>query len=55
MKRRGAGVPLTNSSKIPYDDYFDGDIQLIWLERVLEDSGSGVVVSLRSDRGDRPG
>lgn len=43
MKRRGAGIPLTNSSKIPYDDYFDGDIpDFIWLERVLEDSGSGV-------------
>ncbi|GAA1806764.1 diaminobutyrate--2-oxoglutarate transaminase [Nesterenkonia flava] len=43
MKRRGAGIPLTNSSKIPYDDYFDGDIpDLIWLEKVLEDSGSGV-------------
>lgn len=43
MKRRGAGIPLTNSSKIPYDDYFDGDIpDFLWLERVLEDSGSGV-------------
>lgn len=43
MKRRGAGIPLTNSSKIPYDDYFDGDIpDFIWLEKVLEDSGSGV-------------
>jgi len=43
MKRRGAGIPLTNSSKIPYDDYFDGDIpDFLWLERVLDDSGSGV-------------
>ena len=43
MKRRGAGIPLTNSSKIPYDDYFDGDIpDFLWLEKVLEDSGSGV-------------
>jgi diaminobutyrate-2-oxoglutarate transaminase len=43
MKRKGAGIPLTNSSKIPYDDYFDGDIpDFIWLEKVLEDSGSGV-------------
>ncbi|WP_010525514.1 diaminobutyrate--2-oxoglutarate transaminase [Nesterenkonia sp. F] len=43
MKRRGAGIPLTNSSKIPYDDYFDGDIpDFIWLEKVLQDSGSGV-------------
>jgi diaminobutyrate-2-oxoglutarate transaminase len=43
MKRQGAGIPLTNSSKIPYDDYFSGAIEdFLWLERVLEDSGSGV-------------
>ena len=43
MKREGAGIPLTNSSKIPYDDYFDGEVpDFLWLERVLEDSGSGV-------------
>ena len=42
MKRKGAGIPLTNSSKIPYDDYFDGETaDFLWLERVLEDSGSG--------------
>ncbi len=43
MKRMGAGIPLTNSSKIPYDDYFQGATEdFLWLERVLEDSGSGV-------------
>jgi diaminobutyrate-2-oxoglutarate transaminase len=43
MKRKGAGIPLTNSSKIPYDDYFEGETEdFLWLERVLEDSGSGV-------------
>ncbi|MER7557728.1 diaminobutyrate--2-oxoglutarate transaminase [Nocardioides sp. NPDC126508] len=43
MKRRGAGIPLTNSSKIPYDDYFNGAVDdFMWLERVLQDSGSGV-------------
>ena len=43
MKRKGAGIPLTNSSKIPFDDYFDGEYpDFLWLERVLEDSGSGV-------------
>ncbi|WBL20628.1 diaminobutyrate--2-oxoglutarate transaminase [Citricoccus sp. NR2] len=43
MKRKGAGIPLTNSSKIPYDDYLNGETEdFIWLERVLEDSGSGV-------------
>ncbi len=43
MKRMGAGIPLTNSSKIPYDDYFSGATEdFLWLERVLQDSGSGV-------------
>jgi diaminobutyrate-2-oxoglutarate transaminase len=43
MKRQGAGIPLTNASKIPYDDYFNGATEdFLWLERVLEDSGSGV-------------
>jgi diaminobutyrate-2-oxoglutarate transaminase len=43
MKRKGAGLPLTNSSKIPYDDYFSGETEdFLWLERVLADSGSGV-------------
>ncbi len=43
MKRQGAGIPLTNASKIPYDDYFSGATEdFLWLERVLEDSGSGV-------------
>lgn len=43
MKRQGAGIPLTNASKIPYDDYFNGAVDdFLWLERVLEDSGSGV-------------
>ena len=43
MKRQGAGMPLTNSSKIPFDNYLDGETaDFLWLERVLEDSGSGV-------------
>ena len=43
MKRQGAGMALTNSSKIPYDNYLDGETaDFLWLERVLEDSGSGV-------------
>ncbi|EMR00313.1 diaminobutyrate--2-oxoglutarate transaminase [Paeniglutamicibacter gangotriensis] len=43
LKRKGAGIPLTNSSKIPYDDYFDGTTaDFMWLERILDDSGSGV-------------
>ena len=43
MKRQGAGLPLTNTSKIPYDNYFSGATEdFLWLERVLADSGSGV-------------
>jgi diaminobutyrate-2-oxoglutarate transaminase len=43
MKRQGAGLPLTNTSKIPYDNYFEGATEdFLWLERVLADSGSGV-------------
>ncbi|MBL0888649.1 diaminobutyrate--2-oxoglutarate transaminase [Myceligenerans indicum] len=43
MKRQGAGLPLTNTSKIPYDNYFSGAVEdFLWLERVLQDSGSGV-------------
>ena len=43
MKRQGAGIPLTNSSKLPYDDYFSGTTEdFLWLERALQDSGSGL-------------
>lgn len=43
MKRRGAGVPLTNATVLPYDGYLPGEIEdSLWLERTLEDSGSGV-------------
>lgn len=43
MKRAGAGVPLVHATPMPYDNYFGGvteDFQ--WMERVLEDSGSGI-------------
>ncbi|MPV48622.1 diaminobutyrate--2-oxoglutarate transaminase [Pseudactinotalea sp. HY160] len=43
MKRKGAGIPLSHSSTIPYDDYLDGETpDFLWLDRVLGDSGSGV-------------
>ena len=43
MKRQGAGIPLNNTSSIPYDGYLpDGADNLMWLRQVLEDSGSGV-------------
>jgi diaminobutyrate-2-oxoglutarate transaminase len=43
MKRAGAGTPLYHATPAPYDDYFDGDTpDFLWLERVWEDSGSGL-------------
>ncbi|MDZ4090053.1 MAG: diaminobutyrate--2-oxoglutarate transaminase [Arthrobacter sp.] len=43
MKRAGAGVPLTNTSSMPYDGFFDGQTaDFLWLRHALEDSGSGV-------------
>jgi diaminobutyrate-2-oxoglutarate transaminase len=43
MKRRGAGVPLTNTSSMPYDGFFDGQTpDFLWLRHALEDSGSGL-------------
>lgn len=43
MKRAGAGVPLANSSRIPFDGYLEGEqADFVWLEHLLEDSSSGV-------------
>jgi diaminobutyrate-2-oxoglutarate transaminase len=43
MKRHGAGVPLNNTSSIPYEGYLGrGTDELLWLQRALEDSGSGL-------------
>jgi len=47
MKRAGAGIPLTNTSSVPYDGYLDGHGQgqgqdFLWLRQALEDSGSGL-------------
>lgn len=42
MKRGGASIPLVHSTPMPYDNYFDGTVEDFgWLERVLDDSGSG--------------
>ena len=43
MKRRGAGIPLNNTSSIPYDGYLPGQSDdFMWLRQALQDSGSGV-------------
>nr|WP_079707873.1 diaminobutyrate--2-oxoglutarate transaminase [Paraliobacillus ryukyuensis] len=42
MKRKGAGIPLQNVVTMPYDNYVDDQSSVDYLERFLEDSGSGV-------------
>ncbi|RFA31077.1 diaminobutyrate--2-oxoglutarate transaminase [Alkalilimnicola ehrlichii] len=43
FKRSGAGLPLNYSDSMPYCGYFGEDVDTIeYLERFLEDSGSGV-------------
>nr|WP_153737451.1 diaminobutyrate--2-oxoglutarate transaminase [Aquibacillus halophilus] len=44
MKRKGAGIPLQNVVTFPYDNYVDDQNSLDYLERFLEDSGSGVAI-----------
>ncbi|MDL4841164.1 diaminobutyrate--2-oxoglutarate transaminase [Aquibacillus sp. LR5S19] len=44
MKRKGAGIPLQNVVTMPYDNYVDDQDSLDYLERFLEDSGSGVAI-----------
>lgn len=41
--RRAAGVPLHNTTAMPYDGYFGDDVDTIaYLERMLDDPSSGV-------------
>jgi diaminobutyrate-2-oxoglutarate transaminase len=43
MKRAGAGIPLVHGTPMPFDNYFDGQVQdFLWFERLLEDQGSGL-------------
>lgn len=41
-KRKGAGVPLNNVTIMPYDQYIQGQESIRYLEKFLEDTGSGV-------------
>lgn len=41
-KRKGAGVPLNNVTIMPYDKYIQGQESICYLEKFLEDTGSGV-------------
>ncbi|KHE72766.1 diaminobutyrate--2-oxoglutarate transaminase [Halobacillus sp. BBL2006] len=42
FKRHGAGIPLTYSMAMPYDDYMDGYDSLEYLEKMIQDGGSGI-------------
>lgn len=43
FKRGGAGVPLSNVVTMPYDGYFEGDMDSVdFLDQVLQDDGSGI-------------
>ncbi len=44
FKRHGAGIPLNHSVSMPFDGYMDGQDTIAYLERFLEDSGSGVAL-----------
>ncbi|MFD2628910.1 diaminobutyrate--2-oxoglutarate transaminase [Oceanobacillus kapialis] len=44
FKRHGAGVPLHHTVSMPFDDYVEDQDSLAYLERFLEDSGSGVAL-----------
>ncbi|MGP4071208.1 diaminobutyrate--2-oxoglutarate transaminase [Piscibacillus sp. B03] len=41
-KRKGAGVPLNHTVTMPYDQFVDERDSIDYLERYLEDDGSGV-------------
>ena len=40
--RKGAGVPLTNTVTMPFDEYMDGYDSAAYMEKLLEDDSSGV-------------
>ncbi|GAB3558319.1 diaminobutyrate-2-oxoglutarate transaminase [Actinopolyspora lacussalsi] len=43
MKRGGAGIPLVHATPMPYDNYFDGQVDdFLYFESLLRDSGSGL-------------
>lgn len=44
FKRHGAGVPLHHAVSMPFDNYVENHDSTAYLERFLEDSGSGVAL-----------
>ncbi|MEC5425230.1 diaminobutyrate--2-oxoglutarate transaminase [Virgibacillus sp. C22-A2] len=44
FKRKGAGIPLHHTVSMPFDDYVEDQDSIVYLEKFLEDSGSGVAL-----------
>src|SRR5699024_8011277 len=44
FKRRGAGVPLNHTISMPFDSYLGDSSSIDYIERYLEDQGSGVAL-----------
>ncbi|ASK63829.1 diaminobutyrate--2-oxoglutarate transaminase [Virgibacillus phasianinus] len=44
FKRSGAGIPLHHTVSMPFDEYVEDQDSITYLERFLEDSGSGVAL-----------
>lgn len=44
FKRHGAGIPLHHSVSMPFDNYVEDQDSIAYLDRFLEDSGSGVAL-----------
>lgn len=44
FKRKGAGIPLNHAISMPFDQYVDEQDSIAYIERFLEDSGSGVAL-----------
>ncbi|MUV37792.1 Diaminobutyrate--2-oxoglutarate transaminase [Lentibacillus sp. JNUCC-1] len=43
-KRKGAGIPLTNTVAMPFDNYMEGLDSAVYLEKMLENGSSGVEI-----------
>ncbi|WP_067727687.1 diaminobutyrate--2-oxoglutarate transaminase [Oceanobacillus damuensis] len=44
FKRHGAGIPLHHTSTMPFDEYVEDQDSIAYIERFLEDNGSGVAL-----------
>lgn len=44
FKRHGAGIPLHHSVSMPFDEFMEDQDSLTYLEKFLEESGSGVAL-----------